>query len=410
MLRIIEVSTKEHLTTERAKEVSTNDYLYILKYNNCFLLIDNGIEHYMNAIMKVTQPEYDVLPEKNNDLLYMVSNTVDSVVHYSIYFNGTKIDSDSSAHSNITVLNKLSESAEGKLLYNGQEISSAAPILSHDSPIGTIIAYMGGTTPPDSYLICDGRDVLQTDYPYLASHIYARYGSYNYFDTDASCNVSTHFTLPNLVGKFLKGGASAGTYQEAGLPNITADWKSEPSSSAHGAVWVTSESGTAEAVSAGGSSDNRVWLDASRSSAIYGKSTTVTPENISVLYCIKYENTYATVAQYQGFKIKTLFDGNANAVGTYTLSDSIENYDYIVVYHDLSVSGIPNYMGTTITIPAGTVAYNRYCQFMYSASTTAAIRRMLYGFTNATTLSIQDITKDAALSSIQVTKVIGYKS
>ena len=33
--------------------------------------------------------------------------------------------------------------------------------------------------------------------------------------------------------------------------------------------------------------NNRLFLDASRSNNIYGNSNTVTPKNISVLYCIK---------------------------------------------------------------------------------------------------------------------------
>lgn len=157
-----------------------------------------------------------------------------------------------------------------------------------DTPVGHILAHMG-TTPPPHYLICDGAEYNIIDYKHLAEHIKKDFGSYDYFGGDGVLT----FCVPNSIGMFLKGNDTLiGAYQEAGLPNITANWKSEPSASANGAVWITSESGTLQAVTSGGSSDSRVHFDASRSNDIYGKSETVTPKNISVLYCIKYEPTY----------------------------------------------------------------------------------------------------------------------
>ena len=161
-----------------------------------------------------------------------------------------------------------------------------------DTPVGHIIPYMG-TAAPKHYLICDGTEYNLVDYPYLAQHIQDNFGTVNYFGGDGSFT----FCVPDLRERFLKGSDNAGINQEAGLPNITANWKSEPSASGNGAVYVTSEKGSLQPVSGGGSSDNRVYFDASRSNPIYGASETVIPVNTSVLYCIKYEPTYCAVVK-----------------------------------------------------------------------------------------------------------------
>ena len=156
-----------------------------------------------------------------------------------------------------------------------------------DTPVGHIISHLGSTA-PKHYLVCDGSEYNVVDYPYLVQHIEDNFGAVNYFGGDGLYT----FCVPNLTEKFLKGSDVVGLYEEAGLPNITANWKSEPAASANGAVYVKSEKGSLMPVSNGGSTDNRVYFDASRSNPIYGKSNTVTPSNISVLFCIKYEPTY----------------------------------------------------------------------------------------------------------------------
>jgi microcystin-dependent protein len=156
-----------------------------------------------------------------------------------------------------------------------------------DAPVGHIISHMG-TVAPKHYLICDGAEYNIADYPYLVQHIKDNFGSVNYFGGDGEST----FAVPDLANRFLQGSDTPGVYQEPGLPNITANWKSEPSADPQGAVTVTDENGNLMAVTSGGKLDSRLWFDASLSSAIYGNSETVTPANISVLYCIKYEPTY----------------------------------------------------------------------------------------------------------------------
>lgn len=159
-----------------------------------------------------------------------------------------------------------------------------------DTPVGHIISHMGNSA-PEHYLACDGKEYNIIDYPYLVQHIEDNYGVANYFGGDGLYT----FCVPNLTERFLKGSGITGKYEEAGLPNITANWKSEPSAEPYGAVTIKAEKGRLDPVSGGGSSDSRVYFDASRSSPIYGNSETVTPSNFSILFCIKYEPTYYAI-------------------------------------------------------------------------------------------------------------------
>lgn len=156
-------------------------------------------------------------------------------------------------------------------------------------PIGKIISFMG-TIAPSNYLVCDGTEYNIADYPKLAEHFITQFGLVNYFGGDGI----TTFAVPDLNNKFLKGSNTPGIIEEAGLPNITGsfnhDWGNYLSKYASqlGCMYSggnISNNGT----SGGGTSDAIAYIDASRCSAIYGKSDTVTPENISVLYCIKYQ-------------------------------------------------------------------------------------------------------------------------
>lgn len=61
-------------------------------------------------------------------------------------------------------------------------------------PSGSILAF-GGTTLPSRWLWCDGTSYLRADYPYLFTAIGTAYGA-----ADA-----THFNVPDLRGRFLRG-------------------------------------------------------------------------------------------------------------------------------------------------------------------------------------------------------------
>ena len=107
----------------------------------------------------------------------------------------------------------------------------------------------------------------------------------------ALCNGSNG--TPNLTGRFLEGVTSASAAKvskSAGLPNITGtftdcgfDWW--PSSS--GAFYYKKECSRGVHDIAGEKNGPRFYFDASRSSSIYGNSTTVQPASYTVMYIMK---------------------------------------------------------------------------------------------------------------------------
>lgn len=147
-------------------------------------------------------------------------------------------------------------------------------------PVGSVIAFAANSV-PNGFVLCNGAAVSRTTYSKLFAVIGTTYGA---------GNGSTTFALPNLTDKFIQGSGTAGTSKVAGLPNITgffhADYKSSETTGAFynngNASKVTGLAG------ASGSHATGINFDASRSSGIYGKSTTVQPPALTMRYYIKY--------------------------------------------------------------------------------------------------------------------------
>ena len=73
---------------------------------------------------------------------------------------------------------------------------------------GMIIPFAGNGDIPAGFLLCNGASVLRDTYPDLYKVIGTTYGAVD----------STHFNLPDLIGRFAEGSESAGGYKEAGQP------------------------------------------------------------------------------------------------------------------------------------------------------------------------------------------------
>ena len=147
-------------------------------------------------------------------------------------------------------------------------------------PIGIILPFMGNGAIPSGYLLCDGSAVSRTMYPDLFAAIGETYGA---------GDGSTTFALPNLIDRVVQGAATAGTYREAGLPNITGfttrntgHWMTATLGDANegeGALFyanVASE-GLQLTYNTGVFKSYTIGFDASKSNSIYGSSTTVQP-------------------------------------------------------------------------------------------------------------------------------------
>lgn len=169
---------------------------------------------------------------------------------------------------------------KGILVKNNVAVGAVGDKYFSNAPIGVIQAFSGQTI-PHGYLLANGASYKVADYPDLYAVIGNTYGG----DTE-------NFNVPNLVDKFIEGSTTSGTEKEAGLPNITGGWM--PSVPVGYENYVTgavtneikssgfvSSSGTQLAIGAG------FKIDASKSSAVYGKSDTVQPPALTMVYIIK---------------------------------------------------------------------------------------------------------------------------
>ena len=158
-------------------------------------------------------------------------------------------------------------------------------------PTGSYIQFAGSQA-PDGFLVCNGGEISRTTYSALFAVIGTTYGS---------GDGSTTFNLPNLTDRFLQGSTTSGTVKNAGLPNITGELSAAPRFV--GSVRQDSVYARAGAFSYAGSeswssdlttesAQGYIWpeikLDASKSSSIYGNSSTVQPPALTCLICIKY--------------------------------------------------------------------------------------------------------------------------
>ena len=152
--------------------------------------------------------------------------------------------------------------------------------------VGEVKQYFGATI-PDKYLLCNGQEIAQADYPEL----YAVIGS---LPICQSGNEGM-FKVPDLQDRFLQGAnGNLGTVKEAGLPNIMGSIGYIATDADNQSQIYSSEALYGEWHNRMGEPDSRnvngfmtIHINASRSSSIYGKSNTVQPPAISVNYIIR---------------------------------------------------------------------------------------------------------------------------
>ena len=139
-------------------------------------------------------------------------------------------------------------------------------------PIGTIIAWASTKNPTDgTWLDCNGQSCA--GYSTLVS-------------------ILGKNTVPDYRNRFLEGSTSPNQVIEAGLPNITGyiphDWLSMGDGNPAGAFYRTNILGRSTSRQGKKSGDwFRYMFDASRSSSIYGRSSTVQPPATTVRWLIR---------------------------------------------------------------------------------------------------------------------------
>lgn len=156
-------------------------------------------------------------------------------------------------------------------------------------PVGTILPFSGDTIPA-GWLGTNGAAINRTTYSRLFGVIGTKYGA---------GDGSTTFNLPLLEdNRFLEFASTAGTKKNAGLPNITGQLDTGGDTPLFYAERITGafspngstnlNFGAADGSVATADRCYQVSFDASRSSTVYGDSTTVQPKSLTVRAIIKY--------------------------------------------------------------------------------------------------------------------------
>ena len=140
----------------------------------------------------------------------------------------------------------------------------------------------GGSTVPEGFLLCNGAAISRTTYAKLFAAIGTLYGA---------GDGATTFNLPDMRDRFAEGAGtySVGTAVEAGLPNITGIlYLVTGSNDCTGSFYFTSSTNSRISASVVANANNVIGFSASKSTSIYGNSTTVQPSSLVLNYVIKY--------------------------------------------------------------------------------------------------------------------------
>lgn len=191
------------------------------------------------------------------------------------YFSELLLSTESSVSDDIKQRDVLIK------VYKGDEIlpryslnvrrTSAKTAVTGGVPVGTVIAWLSTTAPTEggTWLLCNGQSC--TSYPKLKALI----GN----------------NVPDLNARFLEGTTcNPRLFKDAGLPNITGTiriftgWEGDEEPV--GCFYFSRERGN-QSPSRDNYRSPDLTLDASRSSSVYGKSTTVQPAAYTVRYYIK---------------------------------------------------------------------------------------------------------------------------
>lgn len=152
-------------------------------------------------------------------------------------------------------------------------------------------------------LAADGHKIILSDQETTASNIYNESGVAWYYILDT---MSHRFKLPRTKFGFTGLRNTVGKYVEPGLPNITAQWRSSQDLQQTGAAYRIN---SGQSGYGGNYYGSNTGFDASRSSSIYGNSTTVQPP-ATQMYLYFYVGQFSQSATEQTAGLNSsLFNG-----------------------------------------------------------------------------------------------------
>lgn len=123
---------------------------------------------------------------------------------------------------------------------------------------------------------------------------------------------------------------------------------------------------------------------------------------------IKYEPTLTAVNQYGGFQKNTILETSVSTIGTYQMTGSISDYDFLYITISNSTSSIANFAYEDIEINTDNIDYSIANQFVYSRNTDNGILEMFFHFSDDTSLVVDSIyIENQLITSIQIVKIVG---
>lgn len=255
----------------------------------------------------------DLLGKPNGTLLWNEKQIVTQYNPTSIYFDHTSGTSKDIGYSTgngntnkgayFTLYNGDDASNAGVFKLTARNVSNTCALIGTPvgdlswngaliAPVGTIAAFAGSSV-PTGWVYCGGGAVSRTTYAKLFSVIGTKYGT---------GDGSTTFNLPALQGRVLQGytdSVAIGTKIAAGLPDIQGSVNLSAGDTGSRLGLVRGSSGAFAVSKAAQKNPNSVGnlsgvyeeftFKASSSNSIYGKSTSVQPPALAIMYIIKYK-------------------------------------------------------------------------------------------------------------------------
>ena len=275
------------------KLIGENVFYYqnggVFEYNDNFRYEVGNVIRFNNKIFLCIRENSRTNKHAPNDVTYWQQITTNDILrNYVKSVNDITPDANGNVSFSYVKYTDLTPYAKRTELEPKADKSELAPLATKSEveiacPVGTVHAF-AGVYAPNGWLLCNGQAVSRSQYSRLFSVISTRYGGGDGYST---------FNVPDMRDRFIEGAHSynVGTPLSAGIPNITGTTQTNDDTSAVGGAFrVERPFGTENHATLWYQVINeyQVSFDASRSSAVYGRSSTVQPNALNMNFIIKY--------------------------------------------------------------------------------------------------------------------------
>ena len=406
--------------------------------------VDNQLSTKADKATTYTKTEVDnSISSLSSSMNTRLNNKADKSDTYTKTETTEVINSAITGKADVTYVDgKLDLKADKETTYTKEEVDKLVdnPTITGDTlPIGTMILW-SGTTTPQNWLLCDGREISRETYSELFAAIGTIWGA---------GDGSTSFNLPNYTDRFpLGAGGDVDLAETGGEKNVTLTLSQMPRHS-HQQSIPTNNTGSKTVNSYGHYfNDNTVsyafeprdlhLLNIVPYTSEMGDSAAHNnmPPYTGSYYIIKAKQSAGVVATVvdtlestsntdalsanMGKKLNdasigmVLYDNETGTNDDFTLNDKIENYKYVEVFYrqeqySNSYKSVKVYNPSGKKIRMDDMWYNDNKAYIFGTNVT-------FAGTNATISDrmgwvITDDLKDygSATNTLKVVRVVGYK-